>query len=139
MELFTTLVSGLHNGSASRFSRVPTQSIILHIDWCFAEEVKLPENSRRPHPRYSPVRKRSIAIAGNRTSVSLEDPFWRALRAIAYAERLDTNVLVAEIAANRPNIGISSAIRQFVLFYSQNHTLAGSMKPHDERAAAVPD
>lgn len=94
---------------------------------------------RRLHPHYSPVRKHSIAIAGNRTSVSLEDPFWRALRAIAYAERLDTNVLVAEIAANRANIGISSAIRQFVLFYSQHHTLAGTVKPRDEQPASMPD
>ncbi len=82
------------------------------------------QESGRRHPLYSAVRKRSIAIAGSRTSVSLEDAFWRALRAIAYAERVDTNTLVREIAAHCGGIGISSAIRQFVLSYCQHHGLA---------------
>jgi predicted DNA-binding ribbon-helix-helix protein len=82
------------------------------------------QESGREHPFYSAIRKRSVAIAGNRTSVSLEDAFWRSLRAIAIAERVDTSTLVAEIAANRGTVGISSAIRQFVLSYCQRHALA---------------
>jgi predicted DNA-binding ribbon-helix-helix protein len=82
------------------------------------------EGSNRRHPPYSSIRKRSVAIAGNRTSVSLEDPFWRELRAIAFAERLDTSVLVAEIAVKCGNVGISSAIRQFVLSYCLRRALA---------------
>jgi predicted DNA-binding ribbon-helix-helix protein len=81
------------------------------------------QNVGRQHPSYSVIRKRSIAIDKNRTSVSLEEPFWRSLRAIAYAERLDTNALVAEIAARSSTIGLSSAIRQFVLHYCQHHVL----------------
>ena len=81
------------------------------------------QDGGRQHPSYSVVRKRSIAIDGNRTSVSLEEPFWRSLRAIAYAERLDTNALVAEIAAKCGTAGLSSALRQFVLHYCQHHTL----------------
>jgi predicted DNA-binding ribbon-helix-helix protein len=81
------------------------------------------QDDGRQHPLYSVVRKRSIAIDGTRTSVSLEEPFWRSLRAIAYAQRLDTNALVAEIAARSGPIGLSSAIRQFVLHYCQHHTL----------------
>src|SRR5438270_3733551 len=80
----------------------------------------------RQHPFYSVVRKRSIAIEGNRTSVSLEEPFWRSLRAIAYAERLDTNALVDEIAPKCGTAGLSSAIRQFILFYCQHHLLGGA-------------
>jgi predicted DNA-binding ribbon-helix-helix protein len=76
------------------------------------------------HPLYSAVRKRSIAINGSRTSVSLEEPFWRSLRAIAYAERMDTNAIVGEIAARCGTAGLSSAVRQFVLHYCQHHTLA---------------
>jgi predicted DNA-binding ribbon-helix-helix protein len=82
------------------------------------------QDGGRQHPLYSAIRKRSIAIAGTRTSVSLEEPFWRALRAIAYVERLDTNALVAEIAAKCGTIGLSSAIRQFVLHYCQHHILS---------------
>jgi predicted DNA-binding ribbon-helix-helix protein len=74
----------------------------------------------RLHPRYGRIVKRSIGIAGHRTSVSLEEAFWRTLRAIAYIERVNTSTLVADIGAKRGKIGLSSAIRQFVLFYSQN-------------------
>lgn len=86
------------------------------------------QDSGRHHPLYSEVRKRSIAIDGSRTSISLEEPFWRSLRAIAYAERLDTNVVVAEIAARRGTVGLSSAIRQFVLHYCRHHTLVDPKK-----------
>ena len=61
------------------------------------------------------VSKRSIVIAGHRTSVSLEDEFWKSLKEIA-AER-DTTLaqLVAKIDDNREHANLSSAIRLFVL------------------------
>ena len=94
----------------------------------------------RQHPIYAAIRKRSISIAGNRTSISLEDSFWRSLRAIAYAERADTNALVAEIAATCGTAGLSSAIRQFVLFYCQRHTLGqAKTNPHGAHPASVSD
>ena len=74
----------------------------------------------RLHPRYGRIVKRSIGLSGHRTSVSLEEPFWRALRAIAYIERVNTSTLVADIGAKCGTIGLSSAIRQFVFFYAQN-------------------
>ena len=59
--------------------------------------------------------KRSIAIAGHRTSVSLEEPFWRALRDIAEGRKLSVQALIARIDAGRGAQNLSSAIRVFVL------------------------
>ncbi|HUI97707.1 MAG TPA: ribbon-helix-helix domain-containing protein [Xanthobacteraceae bacterium] len=70
------------------------------------------------HPQYSAIRKRSIVIDGQRTSISLEDQFWNRLRAIAYAQHVNTSALVAAITEKRGDIGLSSAVRQFVLFHS---------------------
>ena len=61
------------------------------------------------------VVKRSVAIAGHRTSVSLEAPFWDALKDIAAARRASVQALVAEIDAGRGGANLSSAIRVFVL------------------------
>ena len=61
------------------------------------------------------VVKRSVAIAGHRTSVSLEAPFWDALKDIAAARGASVQALVAEIDAGRGGANLSSAIRVFVL------------------------
>jgi predicted DNA-binding ribbon-helix-helix protein len=61
------------------------------------------------------VLKRSLAIAGHRTSISLEDAFWRRLRALAAARGLSVNALAGEIDAARGVANLSSAIRVFVL------------------------
>jgi predicted DNA-binding ribbon-helix-helix protein len=66
----------------------------------------------------NPVRvaKRSLDIAGHRTSVSLEAPFWEALAAIAAERKQSLAALVAEIDRRRvPETNLSSAIRVFVL------------------------
>jgi predicted DNA-binding ribbon-helix-helix protein len=60
------------------------------------------------------IRKRSVLLAGHRTSISLEAPFWEALRAIAGRRGLSLNRLVAEIDAARAG-NLSSALRVFVL------------------------
>lgn len=60
------------------------------------------------------VRKRSVTVAGHRTSVSLEEAFWEALKDIAGARRTTVNALIAEIDRNRSG-NLSSAIRVFVL------------------------
>ncbi len=59
--------------------------------------------------------KRSLTISGHRTSVSLEDAFWRRLRALAAARALSLSALIAEIDASRGGANLSSAIRVFVL------------------------
>jgi predicted DNA-binding ribbon-helix-helix protein len=61
------------------------------------------------------VIKRSLAIAGHRTSISLEDAFWDGLRAIAQHRNLSVAALVAEIDTFRGTANLSSAIRVFVL------------------------
>ena len=60
--------------------------------------------------------KRSLTLRGHRTSVSLEDTFWRAFRDIAAERNLPINALAAEIDEGRGmEIGLASAIRVFVL------------------------
>jgi predicted DNA-binding ribbon-helix-helix protein len=61
------------------------------------------------------VTKRSIQIAGHRTSVSLEDAFWSELCAIAEHRRQSIASLVCEIDAARGECNLSSALRVFVL------------------------
>jgi len=62
------------------------------------------------------MQKRSIEIAGHRTSVSLEDSFWQALSDYARQQGVTINALVTEIDAGRdPESNLSSAIRQFLL------------------------
>ena len=60
--------------------------------------------------------KRSLTLRGHRTSVSLEDAFWRTFREIARAEGKAINELASEIDADRgTDVGLASAIRVFVL------------------------
>ncbi len=59
--------------------------------------------------------KRSIAIRGHRTSVSLEDAFWSQLKHIAQGRTMSVSALIAEIDAGRGRANLSSAIRVFVL------------------------
>ncbi|SDN79025.1 Ribbon-helix-helix domain-containing protein [Methylobacterium phyllostachyos] len=59
--------------------------------------------------------KHSVMIAGHRTSVSLEDPFWAALREVAEARGQSVQALIGAIDAGRGGQNLSSAIRVFVL------------------------
>lgn len=61
------------------------------------------------------VTKRSVMIAGHRTSVSLETPFWEALRDIAAARERSVPALIGTIDEGRGEQNLSSAIRVFVL------------------------
>ena len=63
----------------------------------------------------SPVVKRSIVIAGHKTSVSLEDAFWKGLKEIASGRNMTLSDLVATIDGGRRQGNLSSAIRLFVL------------------------
>jgi len=58
--------------------------------------------------------KRSVVVAGHRTSVSLENAFWDALRDIAAARHISINDLVTEIDRDRSG-SLSSALRLHVL------------------------
>jgi predicted DNA-binding ribbon-helix-helix protein len=68
--------------------------------------------------RKSRVLKRTIVIEGRMSSVSLEDPFWNALKEIAAKQSAPIGTLVATINSDRKNrqqSNLSSAIRLFVL------------------------
>jgi predicted DNA-binding ribbon-helix-helix protein len=67
----------------------------------------------------SRVRKRSIFIAGHKTSVSLEDEFWTALKEIAGSRRMTLAELVTTIGHDRRG-NLSSAVRVFVLGHYRN-------------------
>jgi predicted DNA-binding ribbon-helix-helix protein len=59
--------------------------------------------------------KRSLTIAGHRTSISLEDAFWRQLKVLASRRELSPSALIAEIDSSRGAANLSSAIRVYVL------------------------
>lgn len=62
------------------------------------------------------MKKRSITIAGHRTSVSVEEPFWQALGEIAAAEGASVAATIAAIDRDRPaDLSLSAAIRIFTL------------------------
>ncbi len=69
----------------------------------------------------SPIVKRSIVIGGHKTSVSLEDAFWRGLKDIAQGQRVTLSNMVAAIDKSRQQSNLSSAIRLFVLDRLRTH------------------
>ena len=64
--------------------------------------------------------KRSVTVAGHRTSLSLEPEFWESLKGIAQRERRTVSGLIGEIDAARGRRNLSSAVRVYVL----EHALA---------------
>jgi predicted DNA-binding ribbon-helix-helix protein len=76
--------------------------------------------------------KRSVAIAGHRTSISLEEPFWRALREIADQDAVSVQALIGRIDAARGDQNLSSAIRVFVLARLRASSRPGSPVPAAE-------
>lgn len=74
----------------------------------------------------SPVVKRSIVIAGHKTSVSLEDAFWKALKEIAGARHVTLSDLVSTIDSERRHGNLSSAIRLFVLDHYRSGGTGGT-------------
>jgi predicted DNA-binding ribbon-helix-helix protein len=85
----------------------------------------------------SPVVKRSIVIAGHKTSVSLEDAFWQGLKEIATAREMTLSDLAAAIDSDRRHGNLSSAIRLFVLdhYRAQNARPGPPDSPRGTRTA----
>jgi predicted DNA-binding ribbon-helix-helix protein len=79
-----------------------------------------------PAAMKSQVVKRSIMIHGHRTSVSVEEAFWKSLQEIARLRGKTLTQLVANIDAERKFANLSSAIRLFVLEYYQDQYNSGS-------------
>ncbi len=63
----------------------------------------------------SAILKRSIVVRGHKTSVSLEDEFWNALKDIASQRRMTTTELITEVDTNRQSGNLSSTLRLLVL------------------------
>ncbi len=73
-----------------------------------------------PSDAATPVIKRSIVIAGHRTSISLEEPFWHALKEVAAAKQCSMSELLTDIDQNKPTgAGLSSSARLYVLRWYQ--------------------
>ena len=94
----------------------------------------------------SPVVKRSIVIAGHKTSVSLEDEFWNGLKEIATNRSMTLSDIVSTIDSGRQHGNLSSAIRLFVLDHyrahgnhaassSANGDIAPATSPHETELA----
>jgi predicted DNA-binding ribbon-helix-helix protein len=78
----------------------------------------------------SGIVKRSVSIAGHRTSITLEEPFWDALREAADAGAVSVQSLIGRIDAERGDQNLSSAIRVFVLNRLRDaSTRPGSVEP----------
>jgi predicted DNA-binding ribbon-helix-helix protein len=69
----------------------------------------------------SAIVKRSIVVAGHKTSVSLEDAFWNGLKEIVRERHMTLSELVAGIDAQRQFGNLSSALRLFVLDFYRTH------------------
>ena len=86
------------------------------------------------------VVKRSIAIGGHKTSVTLEEAFWNGLKEIASDRHLTLSDLVTAIDSERLSANLSSAIRLFVLDHYRTTVApaAETRKPDVETAAKNP-
>ncbi len=60
------------------------------------------------------IKKRSVTLAGHRTSLSLEEAFWTALKAEAAAQGLSAQALIERIDRERTG-NLSSAVRVYLL------------------------
>jgi predicted DNA-binding ribbon-helix-helix protein len=68
----------------------------------------------------SAITKRSVLIMGRKTSISLEDMFWLALKDIAAEQRVSAATLLVQIDQQRGSTNFSSAVRQFVMAHYIN-------------------
>jgi predicted DNA-binding ribbon-helix-helix protein len=86
----------------------------------FAGHSLCPGSDRGTTHAKSLVVKRSVAIAGHKTSVSLEEAFWKSLEEIASYQDMTVSALLAAINSERHHGSLSSAIRIFVInFYCE--------------------
>lgn len=79
--------------------------------------------------------KRSFSIKGHRTSISVEAPFWEALRQAAAAEHVTLAALVGAIDAERGEAGLSSAVRVWVLDYFRKQSAEFESSGHQPGGA----
>jgi predicted DNA-binding ribbon-helix-helix protein len=83
------------------------------------------------------VVKRSVIIAGHKTSVSLEDAFWKALREIAAARKMTLTELISSIDSERKHPNLSSAIRLYILDFHRSHVAEAAAARAAPRASSA--
>ena len=67
------------------------------------------------------IGKHSVKVAGHATSVSLEEPFWTALKRIAATRGQSLNALITEVDDSRSG-NLSSTLRVYVLAWLEGHS-----------------
>src|SRR5262249_10600996 len=97
VEDFFELATGSHEFTASDVMRLQQSGVCIVLK--------------------SLVVKRSVAVSGHKTSVSLEDAFWGCFREIARSRQMTLSTLLASIDSERYYGNLSSAVRLFVLDY----------------------
>jgi predicted DNA-binding ribbon-helix-helix protein len=75
------------------------------------------------------IPRRSIIIAGRKTSITLEDAFWIALKEIARGRNMPLSDLVAAIDSERQHVNLSSAVRVFVLDFYRDQISISATSP----------
>ena len=85
----------------------------------------------------SPVVKRSVVLAGHKTSVSLEDAFWKGLKDIATTRRITLSDLISGIDIDREHGNLSSALRLFVLNHYQARAAYQPLSAGQPRSGSI--
>ena len=85
----------------------------------------------------SSVIKRSVIRNGHKSSISLEDQFWDALREIADEKDIAISTLVAAIDHNRTTSNLSSAIRVYVLDHFRHRDGSRDQSRHKADSAGT--
>jgi predicted DNA-binding ribbon-helix-helix protein len=80
--------------------------------------------------------KRSIVVAGHKTSVSLEEAFWNGMKEISGLRNMTLSELVGEIDGARQQGNLSSAIRLFVLDYFRTRAMPAAVASDAPRPQA---
>jgi len=96
--------------------------------------ISTPDRKARRNPN-SPVHKHSIRLAGNKTSISLENQFWDSLREIARSKNIPVDTLIERIDTGRARHNLSSAVRLFVLEYFRTRTSGATFSSEDLTAS----
>jgi predicted DNA-binding ribbon-helix-helix protein len=78
-----------------------------------------------PRPR-SPVLKRSVIVDGRKTSVSLENEFWTALKEIAASRGMTISALIGTIKHQGDSANLSSALRLVIPAWFRNRAEAAA-------------
>jgi predicted DNA-binding ribbon-helix-helix protein len=90
-------------------------------------------NYSKPRPAMDTVvLKRSVAVANHKTSVSLEDAFWSALKEIAVLREINLSDLITSISDAHRLGNLSSSIRVFILDFYRSQ-LSERVKPPPQR------